>query len=215
MHLPIALPVVLVHGGLFESMTSAEFWHNTGVAGELRSRHITFITPQRPAQPRSWKEEASTLLTEIDAAGFERVALIGASNGCSAATRLAISHPDRVERLMLAWPATCGERVVDEVLRVIITDEADAPTADALLSGDTLRGVSDAELGALDLPVVVYPSLVENQAHQRRTLMGILAAVPGSFMAGGSPEPPDADFADHLDAFITMVTEFARVEHDD
>lgn len=116
---------------------------------------------------------------------------------------------------MLAWPATVGDNVVDEVMRVIINEDANAEAATALLAGETLRGVTDAELGSLDLPVVVYPSLVENQAHQRRTLMGILAAVTGSFMAGGSPEPVDADFADHLDGFISMITEFARVEHDD
>lgn len=209
------LPIVLVHGGLYEGMTSDAFWNETGVLGELRANHLTHIAPQRPAQPRSWSDEEHALLAAIDEAGFDKVALVGASNGCSAAARLAISHPDRVERLMLAWPATTGDSVVDEVLSVVIADETDSDAAAALLAGETLRGTTDAELGALDLPVVVYPSLVENQAHQRRTLMGILATVPGSFMAGGSPEPPDADFPDHLDNFITMVTEFARVEHDD
>lgn len=206
---------MLVHGGLYEGMTSETFWNQTGVLGELRANHLTHIAPQRPAQPRSWSEEEDALLAAIDEAGFDKVALVGASNGCSAAARLAISHPDRVERLMLAWPATTGDSVVDEVLSVVIADEADSDAAAALLGGETLRGTTDAELGALDLPVVVYPSLVENQAHQRRTLMSILATVPGSFMAGGSPEPPEADFPDYLDGFITMVAEFARVEHDD
>ena len=213
--LPVKLPIVLVHGGLYEGMTTGEFWEDTGVLGGLRSRHLTHIAPQRPARPHSWDDESVSLLASIDEAGFERVALIGASNGCSVATRFAIDHPDRVERLMLAWPATAGDRVVDELLRVIITDETGAEAAGALLTEETLRGVSDAELAALDLPVVVYPSLVENQVHQRETLMGILAQVTDAFMVPGSPEPPDGDFTAYVDAFVTMVEEFGRVEHDD
>ena len=213
--LPVKLPIVLVHGGLYEGMSPQEFWGDTGVLGRLTSKHLTHIAPQRPPRPRGWDEEASALLAAIDAAGYDRVALVGASNGCSTAVRFATDHPDRVERLMLAWPATVGDPVVDELLRVIISDEADADAADALLTGETLRGVTDAELAALDVAVVVYPSLIENQVHQRQTLMGILATVTDSFMVQGSPEPPDDDFPNFLDAFVTMVEEFGRVEHDD
>ncbi len=209
------LPIVLVHGGLYEGMTAKEFWEASGVLGELRGNHLDHLAPDRPAKPSSWDEEANALLTAVTEAGYDNVALVAASNGCSAAVRFALANPDRVERLMLAWPATNGDSVIDEVMKVIITEDADAETAAAILSGETLRGVTDAELGSLDLPVVVYPPLVENQAHQRSTLMSILATVPGSFMAGGGPDPTDADFADSLDGFITMVTEFSRVEHDD
>jgi len=214
-HLPEKLPIVLVHGGLYEDMTSQEFWNETGVAGELRARHLDFIAPQRPEHPRSWIEESNAVLRAIDDAGFERVALVAASNGCSAAVRMTLEHPSRVARLMLAWPATSGDAVIDEVLRVVITDSADASTASDLLAGETLRGVTDAELGSLTIPVVVYPSLIEDQAHQRSTLMGILAAVEGSFMVAGSPDPYSPDFPAHLEAFITIISEFARVEYDD
>ena len=155
------------------------------------------------------------MLEAIDAAGHDRVALVGASNGCSAAVRLAIENSDRVARMMLAWPATAGDPVVDELLKVIVADEVDEAAARNLLSGETLRGLSDAELGELDMPVVVLPSLIENQVHQRHTLMCLLAKVSGSFLVPGSPEPPDEEFPEHLDAFVTMVAEFARVEHDD
>ena len=213
--LPEMLPVVLVHGGLYDGMTSRDFWGETGVLGELKSRHLRVVAPQRPSQPESWDEERRSLLEAIDAAGFDRVALVGASNGCSSAVRLAIENSDRVARMMLAWPATAGDPVVDELLHVIISDEADEAAARNLLSGETLRGISDAELGELDVPVVVFPSLIEDQVHQRRTLMGILSNVSDSFLVSGSPEPPDDQFPEHLDAFVTMVTEFARVEHDD
>ncbi len=213
--LPELLPVVLVHGGLYEGMTSREFWAETGVLGELKAKHLTVLAPQRPAQPQSWDEERRSLLESIDAAGHDRVALVGASNGCSTAVRLAIENPERVARMMLAWPATVGDLVVDELLRLIITDEADEVAAHDLLRGETLRGVSDAELGALDVPVVVFPSLIENQVHQRQTLMGILATVTDSFLVSGSPEPTDDQFLEHRSTFITMVAEFARKEHDD
>lgn len=213
--LPELLPIVLVHGGLYEGMTVKEFWADPGVLGELRAKHLKFLAPQRPAQPLSWDDEEQILLAAIDNAGHDRVALVGASNGCSVAARLAIAHPDRVARMMLAWPATVGDKVVDELLRIIITDEADEDAAEALLKGETLRGVTDAQLSALDLPVVIYPSMPENQVHQRSTIMGLLAVINGAFLVGGSPEPPDDNFADHLDDFISMVTEFGRVEHDD
>lgn len=196
-------------------MTPKEFWSDTGVLGELRAKHLTFLAPQRPAQPQSWAEEEQSLLAAIDDAGYDRVALIGASNGCSVAVQLAISHPDRVARVMLAWPATRGDKVVDELLRIIITDETNEHAAKDLLSGETLRGVTNAELAELDVPVVIYPSMPENQVHQRSTIMGLLAVINGAFLVGGSPEPPDDSFAEHLDAFITMVAEFSRIEHDD
>ena len=213
--LPELLPVVLVHGGLYENTTSAEFWGDTGVTTALGATNTEFIAPQRPAKPASWDEERRSLSEAIDAAGFERVALVGASNGCSAAARLAIDEPDRVARLMLAWPATANDESLDGLARIIITDEMGSDVADALLQGETLRGVTDDELAQLQIPLVVFPSLPENHAHQRQTVMGLLAAQPNGFLVGGSPEPPHAQFAEHLDTFITMVTEFARVEHDD
>lgn len=209
------MPVVLVHGGLYEDMTPGEFWGETGVLAALAATNTPFIAPQRPRKPQSWAEERRWLSESIDEAGFDRVALVGASNGCSAAARVAIDEPHRVARLMLAWPATANDQVLDGLARIIITDEIGEAAADALLRGDTLRGVADAELSALSSPVVVYPSLPENHAHQRHTVMGILAAQPNAFLVGGSPEPPDKQFPEYLDAFITMVTEFARIEHDD
>lgn len=214
-HLPIKLPIVLVHGGLYEDMTVDDFWGQSGVLGELRARHLTALAPQRPSQPASWSEEATALLAAIDEAGHERVAVVGASNGCSAALRLAIDHPDRVARILLAWPATAGDPVVDEVMRVVIADASSPETAAALLAGGVVRGVNDTELAELDIPTVIYPPLVESQSHQRRTLMGILSSVSGSFMVAGGSDPLDADFADHLDTFVTIVEEFSRIEYDD
>lgn len=213
--LPQLLPVVLVHGGLYEDMTPDEFWAETGVLGDLAAANSEFIAPQRPPQPRSWSEECQWLLEAIDQAGFDQVALVGASNGCSAAARLAIDHPDRVARLLLAWPATAGDQVLDDLARIIINDQMGIDVANELLAGETLRGVTDSELGSLTMPLVVFPSMPANHAHQRETVMGLLQAQPNGFIAGGSPEPLDEQFPDFRHAFIHMVTEFARVEHDD
>lgn len=213
--LPQLLPVVLVHGGLYEDMTPDEFWAQPGVLRALADANSEFIAPQRPPQPRSWGEESQWLLEAIDEAGFGEVALVGASHGCSAAARLAIDHPDRVARLLLAWPATAGDQVLDDLARIIIGDQMGAEVADRLLAGETLRGVTDDELGSLAMPLVVFPSMPANHAHQRETVMALLRAQPSGFIAGGSPEPLDDQFPEFRDTFIHLVTEFARVEHDD
>ena len=59
---------------------------------------------------------------------------------------------------MLCWPATAGDPILDPIAKVIITDEADAFAADAMLGGDTVRGCSDRELRGLSLPVRDLPS---------------------------------------------------------
>lgn len=75
--------------------------------------------------------------------------VVAGSNGVSVAVRLAVQHRYLVDRLLLLWPATCGDPVLD----------AAAPAAAShLLGGDTLRGVSDDELVGLDVPVVMMVS---------------------------------------------------------
>src|SRR5690606_32218554 len=55
--------------------------------------------------PHSWDIEADDLAAVLDAAGVERACVVAGSNGCSAAARLALRHPERVARLLLSWPA--------------------------------------------------------------------------------------------------------------
>lgn len=213
--LPQLLPIVLVHGGLYEEMTPDEFWVETGVLRALADANAEFIAPQRPPQPHSWHEESERLLEAIDEAGYQQVALVGASNGCSAAARLAVDHPERVARLLLAWPATAGDQVLDDLARIIIDDQMGSDVAEQLLTGETLRGVTDEELGSLSMPLVVFPSMPANHAHQRETVTALLSAQPSGFVTGGSPEPLDDQFPEFRDTFVHLVNEFARVEHDD
>ncbi len=215
MHLPQRLPVVLVHGGFYDDMTTTEFWTDTGVSAALNAGGTTFIAPQRPTNPVSWAEETTALLTAIDDASFDSVLLVGGSHGCAVAARFAVDYPDRVARLLLAWPATAGDQVTDGLARVVIEDVHGTEAADALLEGETLWGVSDAELGALEMPLVIFPSMPANHTHQRETTTRLLQARPDGFVATGGPEPLDKQFDEFRDGFVQIVTTVAQVEHDD
>lgn len=216
-HLPKPLPVVLIHGGLYDEppVTAESFWVATGVAPMLKGRNVDVLLHERPAEPTSWQHEAEVLVETIEVAGHQEVALVAGSNGCSAALRLLIDRPDLVARTMLCWPATAGEPVVDELANIIISDVHGSDVADALLSGEPVRGVTTEELAAITSECVIYPSTPENQAHRRSTVMELLATIPGVMMVGGSPEPFHDDFADSLDNFVDLVEAFSKIHHDD
>jgi pimeloyl-ACP methyl ester carboxylesterase len=208
-------PVVLVHGGLYEEMTPEIFWEETGIVDGLTSLGLTVAAPQRPVSPSTWQEEGDAVALAIRAHGFERVALVGASNGCSAAVRATLQHPQLVARLMLCWPATCGDEVVDKLARVMISDAAGAAAAEALVAGQTLRGVDDVELGTIQIPTVVHPALPESKVHQRTTSTRLLGALRDPMLVAGSPEPLDPAFARFRDTFARLVLELATVDEDD
>lgn len=217
MHLPELLPIVLVHGGLYDdpAMTAADFWITTGVAGALAKGGVEVILHERPTEPASWAEEGEALASTIEAAGHQRAGVVAGSNGCSAAMRLALDRPELVARTMLCWPATAGDHVVDGLASVIIADtHGDAVAAD-LLAGAPIRGVSAGELAELDHEVVIYPSLPENKIHQRVTVFELLDVIPDAILVGGSPEPTDEAFGDFLAEFVAVLTAFSRIEHDD
>ena len=217
LQLPRLLPIVLVPGGLYDDppMTGQQFWVATGVAPALARLGVEFTVHERPAAPRSWTEEAEALEQTIATAGHDRVGLVAGSNGCSAALRLVVDRPQLVERVMLCWPATAGDPVIDELARVIIDDTHGSEAVDALLAGSPVRGVSETELASIDIECVVHPSMPANKIHQRSTVIDLLAAVPGAFLVGGSPEPPDAGFADFVDSLAATIAAFSRIEPDD
>lgn len=209
------LPVVLVHGGLFEDISPESFWDEPGITAALRARGHTVAAPQRPARPHSWSEEGDALARAIRAHGFERALVVAGSNGCSAAIRAALQHPQLVERLMLCWPATAGDPVIDELARVIITDAAGPEVARELLTGEPVRGSTAVELSTVQVPAVLYPSMPENKVHQRKTVMALAEALPEPILIGGSPEPTDEQFGPFTDGFADLVVELAIVDPDD
>ncbi|RPE32182.1 hypothetical protein EDD38_0428 [Kitasatospora cineracea] len=179
--------LVLVHGGLWdEAVDAAAFWERPGVVDGLRAAGAAVLAPDRAMRAGSWAAEAEHLAAALP--DRPPVVLVGSSNGCSAALRLALAAPDRVRALVLAWPATAGDERLDGRIR------AAAPEAAGLLSGGTLRGAADAELAGLRLPVAVLPAVPENPVHRRRTADALLALVPGAVELPGCPEPPHPAF---------------------
>jgi hypothetical protein len=101
---------------------------------------------------------------------------------------------------VLAWPATAGDPALDTALREHLG-------GDELLTGETLRGVSDAELAGLRLPVAMVPSEPPNRVHQRRTVDALLRLLPTATELAGSLEPPHPLFIP--DALLHDITAFA------
>jgi len=105
--------VLLVHGGLFDSMDGARFWRAPGVVSDLVAAGYRVLTPDRrfhgrttaPFAAHCWAREASDLLAVVGQAGLERVHIVAGSNGCSAAVRLALLAPETMASLALCWPA--------------------------------------------------------------------------------------------------------------
>jgi len=160
--------LLLVHGGLWERMDADGFWARPGITTALRHRGLDVTAPDRLRHAPSWEAEAEHLAASLP---DRPVTVIAGSNGCSAAVRLAVAHPDRVERLLLAWPQTCGDADVDARTRTGLAELGAAPaTIEALLTGTALRGVSESELTSLAIPVGVLPSVPENRMHQRHTV---------------------------------------------
>jgi pimeloyl-ACP methyl ester carboxylesterase len=199
--------VLLIHGGLWDDMDARTFWHRPGIARGLQERGIEVVAPDRPRRAPNWQGEVEHLRAVLPDGA---VTVIGGSNGCSVAARLALAVPERIDGLLFAWPATAGDSDVDAQTRRDLSDLGAAPAViDALLAGETLRGVGDAELSSITTRVAVLPSIAENRAHQRRTVDDLLRLLPHATELPGCPEPPRPDFPPHRASFVDAAVEFA------
>jgi pimeloyl-ACP methyl ester carboxylesterase len=198
--------VLLVHGGLWDGMDAERFWERPRILDGLRDRGFGVVAPDRLPRPASWEADVDHVLTGLPE---EPVVVVGGSNGCSVAALLTLRRPESIRALVLAWPATTGDATADartrEGLRVA---GATVSTVDTLLAGETLRGVSDAELAGLALPVGVLPSVPDNPFHRRGTADAVLSLVTGAVELIGCPEPPRPEFAGHLPGFLASVGRF-------
>lgn len=141
--------VVLVHGGLWDAMDAEAFWGTTGITGGLTSAGLTILAPDRPRRPSGWDVERAAL-GELLANHHEPLTIVGASNGCTVAVLLALNFPHLADHLLLAWPATAGDPALDARTRTGLIERGCPPdAADALLAGETLRGVTQADLARL------------------------------------------------------------------
>jgi pimeloyl-ACP methyl ester carboxylesterase len=111
--------------------------------------------------------------------------------------RLALDHPDLVSKLVLLWPATAGNSMVDATVPA---------AAKHLLPGDTVRGTTDIELRSALVPVAVMAADPENPFHQHHTVDQLVALVPGATrIPQAFPEAPRADFGATLHQFIAVL----------
>ncbi|WP_200895356.1 hypothetical protein [Kitasatospora griseola] len=82
--------LVLVHGGLWdEEMDAERFWGRTGVVAGLRGAGVAVCAPDRAMRAGSWEAEAEQLVAGLPDGP---VVLVGGSNGCSAAVRVALAR---------------------------------------------------------------------------------------------------------------------------
>lgn len=209
--------VVLVHGGLWEPMDADAFWGATGIIERLRAELDTeVLAPDRPRCASGWDVEVAALGEHL-AKRSGPVRIVGASNGCTVAVLLALSFPELVDRLLLAWPATGDDAAANERARAGMVSRGCPPAAaDGLLAGGILRGVADVELASLDrIRVAVLPSVPENPSHQRKTVDALLGSIRGSRELAGCPEPPTPAFRDrsgppYLDQLVRTIVEFVN-----
>ena len=199
--------LLLIHGGLWDDMDAGRFWDAPGIIAGLRRHGLEVIAPDRLRQAPAWTAEAAHL---VPAPAGPPVTVLAGSNGCSAAARLAVDFPGLVARLLLAWPATAGDPAVDTRDRTRLAGRgAPSKAISALLAGETLRGLTDAELASLTIPVGVLPSVPANPFHQRRTADALLRLLPRAEELPGCPEPPSREFPPCRPAFLATVTAFA------
>ena len=214
--------VLLIHGGLWEDTRADFFWRRTGVADGLERRGFTVIAPDRLRRAADWTAEARHI---ADAAGLagrnglgsspgtaaRGLTVVGGSFGCSAAVRLALDFPGPVGRLVLAWPASLGDQFTTIRIRAGLSRQgARGPLLDALLGAGTLPGTTDADLGALDIPVAVVPAVPPDPLHPRSAVDALLRLLPSAVELPGCPEAPRPEFPAYLEAFLDAVAGFAR-----
>jgi pimeloyl-ACP methyl ester carboxylesterase len=193
--------MLLIHGGLREDMDAERFWGRSGIVSGLEQLGYDVSALNRARNPVSWEAEATHFAQYLPS---EPCAVIAGSNGCSVAILLALRFPAVVTTLILAWPATAGDPRIDTGIREKIEND---DVAHALLSGGSLRGVSNDGLRSLRVPTKIIPSILPNIFHSRRTVDELLRLIPRSKELPGTLESPHPRFAEFLPRFLSTVTQ--------
>jgi pimeloyl-ACP methyl ester carboxylesterase len=183
--------VALIHGGPYEPMNAASFWAETGVVDALSARGVDVVAPERLSEPQSWAQDAEHVAEQLADVG-RPVPVVSGSNGHSTAARLAVAHPELVERLAFL-PA--GDRRPEPGpqagARVRIAETSGDQVATSLLAGDNLRGVRNDELASIAVPVAVMAAQPDDPVHRQATAEALLRlpadSVPLAPMPGFEP----------------------------
>jgi pimeloyl-ACP methyl ester carboxylesterase len=201
---------LLIHGGLWEDgMDARRFWGIPGIADGLVDAGHAVLLPDRLPRPADWAAETDYLLPGVPEGPLN---LIAGSTGCTVGLRLVLALPGRFTRVVLVNPASIGMPEPAAKTRERLTAQgASQRTVRALLTGETLLGVTDAHLRSLELPVAVVPSVQEDPWHRRETVDALLKLLPDATELGVCPPPPHPDFAGHRDRFLREVTDFTAV----
>ena len=155
-------PLLLIHGLGYAR------WGWEPVADDLARSFRVLLFDNRgigesdaPPGPYTVAELAGDALQVLDEAGVERAHVVGTSLGGMVAQELALSHPERVDRLVLACTTPGGPQAFPMPQR----------TVDLMLAQATLREYVENAL----VPAV-RPDLVERiLAHRERTAQGFEA----------------------------------------
>lgn len=124
-------PVVLIHGAVLDR----RMWDREANALATRFRVIRYDLRGHGASPDISNpfDPSDDLLSVLDAVGATRAHLVGLSAGSRVALDFVLTHPDRVDRLVLASAAPSGFAMTE---RAAYMDTLVA----ALQSGDVERG---------------------------------------------------------------------------
>ena len=200
--------LLLIHGGLWEDMGADWFWRRPGILAGFERLGFTVVAPARLRRPASWAADAEHVLAAVPGGP---VTVLGGSFGCSVAVRLALDSPGRVERLVLALPASLSDRFAAIRMRASLARlGAPARVLNALLGSETLPSATDAELGTIAAPVGVIPALPPDPVHPRGTVDALLRLLPSATELPGCQEAPRPEFPPHLESFLASVAGFAE-----
>jgi pimeloyl-ACP methyl ester carboxylesterase len=188
----------MIHGGLGEDIDAERFWRRPGLLTGLRAAGFEVMAPDRDTCPPSWSAAADAMASKLRGPAT----VVAGSNGVSVAIRLALAHRALVDRLVLLWPATCGDPALDA---------ATPPQVSHLLTGETLRGVADDELAGLGLPAAVMAADPPSRFHTERTAQRLVEVMPQARrIPTGFPEPLHPDFGLVRDSFLDAVIPYLR-----
>ena len=83
------------------------------------------------------------------------------------------------------------------------------PAGPAWRRSQTLPSATDAELGALAVPVGVLPAEPPGPVHPRSAVDALLRLLPSAAELPGCPEAPRLEFQARREAFLDAVAAFA------
>src|SRR5215216_3027032 len=178
----------------------------------------------RPRRPLRLDELSETLDRLADAIGFRRATFLANSYGCQVVKRLAVTHPERVERLVLVGPTVddSARDPVRQAARLLVDGYHEPRSLVAIVLSDYLRAgpvtVATGAAEALrhriedDARRVAAPALVVRGARDPLVPQPWVERLTAAFRAGelhviaGAPHAAHFTHPDVVAALVTAGT---------